>query len=198
MPVTTTRDIVTNSACNTCHSPMSAHGGAREDVELCVTCHTENATDPDTGNSIGFLNMVHKIHRGHDLPSVEAGVPYQIIGRGGRVHDYGETHFPKDLRNCEVCHTGTDAERWNTNPSRAACGSCHDDIWFAEGAPPEPWMRLHPGGDRPDDTQCTVCHSPTGGLSPIIDSHFTKRQRPIAAEIVVNVHSATLNASRQL
>jgi hypothetical protein len=46
--------------------------------------------------------------------------------------------------------------KWLTNPSRAACGACHEhsDIDFASGA------------DHPiieDDTACSLCHTPTYG-----------------------------------
>jgi OmcA/MtrC family decaheme c-type cytochrome len=58
-------------------------------------------------------------------------------------------------------------------------------------------MRLHPGGDRPNDDRCTVCHESTEpALSPIIDSHFTKWQRPFAVDLEIVIHSATLTATR--
>ena len=196
--VTVTRDIVTNEACNTCHSPISAHGGAREDVALCVTCHASGYEDPDTGNSLDFRTMVHRIHRGADLPSVRAGVPYQIIGFRGAVHDYSDVHFPQDIRNCQTCHAGPDGDRWQTTLSRAACGSCHNDTWFEEAPPPESWMHMHSGGERPDDTRCTVCHTPTGGLAPLVDSHFTKFQQPFAPDLAVAIHGATLTSTRNI
>src|SRR5262249_16806678 len=68
-------DILSNAACNTCHDPLSAHGGSRQDVKLCVTCHTPTTVagtpniDPDTGNTIDFKVMIHKIHHGSSLPS---------------------------------------------------------------------------------------------------------------------------------
>ena len=37
--VTQVWDKIPNSACNTCHNPLSAHGGSRHDVKLCVLCH---------------------------------------------------------------------------------------------------------------------------------------------------------------
>lgn len=174
MAVETTRAVLTNEGCNTCHDPMSAHGGSRQDVGVCVSCHGRGFTDPDSGESLDFDIMIHRIHRGESLPSVENGEPYQIIGFRGSVHDFSSVVLPQDIRNCETCHAGSDAALPTLQPSRAACTSCHDDIWFEAGDPPESWMRLHPGGDRPDDSRCTVCHEPTGGLSPIVESHMTK------------------------
>ena len=44
-----------------------------------------------------------------------------------------------------------------TNPTRAACGSCHDDVNFATGA-------NHPGGPQFDDNECATCHIPQGEI----------------------------------
>ena len=133
----TTRDVVRTTACNTCHDPLSAHGGARLSVQLCVLCHTPQTTDPDTGNTVDFKVMVHKIHAGSSLPSVQAGVPYQIIGFGQSVNDFSTVVFPADVRNCQKCHDpdsgAAQANAWLLKPSRAACGSRHDDVNFATG-----------------------------------------------------------------
>ncbi|HVY55585.1 MAG TPA: hypothetical protein VHC46_07500, partial [Thermodesulfobacteriota bacterium] len=87
-PVKTVRDIVATQSCNTCHDPLALHGGVRRDVKVCITCHTSkiitpdgqlvDQIDPDSGNNIGFNIMIHKIHMGEMLPSVEAGDPYFI------------------------------------------------------------------------------------------------------------------------
>jgi len=155
-------DKTNNAACNTCHNPLSAHGGSRQDVKLCVLCHQPQTTDPDTGNTVDFKVMVHKIHRGENLPSVEAGTPYVIIGNSQSVHDFSDVVFPQDIRNCQTCH-GTAGENsptqtnvWFTFPSRAACQSCHDDVDFATGV-------NHPAGAYADDSQCASCHQPQGG-----------------------------------
>jgi OmcA/MtrC family decaheme c-type cytochrome len=198
MAVATTREIITNDACNTCHTPLRAHGGSREDVGVCVSCHGRGFTDPDTGEALDFDRMIHRIHSGEHLPSVENGEPYRIIGFRDSVHDYSSVVFPQDVRNCATCHAGPDAALPTLQPSRAACGSCHDDIWFEEGEPPEAWMRLHPGGDRPDDTRCTVCHEATGGLSPIVESHFTKRELPIAQIPALTIEAVALTATREI
>ncbi len=102
-PVTTTRMVVTDTQCNACHGRLRAHDN-RETVGQCITCHNPQSTDPDSGNSVDMTVMVHKIHMGEELPSVQAGKPYQIIGFRNTVHDYSNVVFPADVRNCQVCH----------------------------------------------------------------------------------------------
>ena len=65
-----TREVVTTEACNTCHSSLAFHGGVRREVGLCVTCHTNQTIDPETGNVVDFRILIHKLHRGEFLPSV--------------------------------------------------------------------------------------------------------------------------------
>ena len=156
-PVTEVWDMIANAACNTCHNPLSAHGGSRQDVKLCVLCHSPQTVDPDTGNTVDFKVMIHKIHRGESLPSVKAGTPYVIIGNGQSVHDFSTVAFPQDIRNCVTCHAppATQASNWYTEPSRAACQSCHDDVNFGTG-------ENHPGGMQADDSKCAECHGPQG------------------------------------
>lgn len=151
------RDVVRTEACNQCHDPLAMHGGSRQKVELCVLCHTPQTTDPDTGNTVNLAVMVHKIHRGHDLPSVRAGQPYQIIGNSQSMHDFSTVAFPRDVRNCETCHqqTATQKDAYLLRPSRAACGSCHDDVNFTTG-------EKHPGGPQVSDRLCSTCHIPEG------------------------------------
>lgn len=157
--VTQVWDMLNQDACNTCHNPLSAHGGARQDVKLCVLCHSPQTTDPDTGNTVDFKVMVHKIHMGENLPSVQAGTPYQIIGFQQGVNDYSTVAFPQDIRNCATCHAGphppSQAGNWYTYPARAACASCHDDTTFTVGG-------THTGGPQADDSACASCHVPQG------------------------------------
>jgi OmcA/MtrC family decaheme c-type cytochrome len=157
--VTAIRDVVRTDSCNQCHDPLSAHGGARQKVELCVMCHSPQTVDADTGNTVDMKVFIHKIHMGASLPSVVAGTPYQIIGFQQSVNDYSTVVFPSDVRNCTICHTSTAAQAKNyiTNPSRAACGSCHDNVDFASG-------KNHAGGPQFDDNQCATCHTPQGEL----------------------------------
>ncbi len=146
-----------NETCNSCHDPLALHGGQRQDVKLCVTCHNPQTSDPDTGNTVDMKVMIHKIHMGHNLPSVQAGTPYQIIGFRNSVHDYSEVHFPQDVRNCTTCHDidAPNADIYYTRPTRASCGSCHDDVNWMTGANHDP-------GPQADDSACANCHIPEG------------------------------------
>jgi OmcA/MtrC family decaheme c-type cytochrome len=155
------------STCLNCHdatSQLNAHGGSRREIKLCVLCHQEQTVDPDTGNTVDMKVMAHKIHRGSSLPSVIAKTPYQIIGNAQSLHDFSNVVMPQDIRNCANCHEGTDpankgaqSTAWFTNPGRAACGSCHDDINWVTGA-------NHPGGAQADDQTCATCHIADSGL----------------------------------
>jgi OmcA/MtrC family decaheme c-type cytochrome len=144
--------------CNTCHDPLALHGGSRRAVNGCVMCHQPQSWDPDTGNTVDFKVMIHKIHMGANLPSVQAGIPYIIIGFRQSVHDYSEVLLPQDVRNCTSCHpeSAPQGHVWFTEPARASCGSCHDDIDWETGAG-------HAGGPQVDDSFCAACHPPQGG-----------------------------------
>jgi OmcA/MtrC family decaheme c-type cytochrome len=143
------------STCNSCHNPLSAHGGSRRDVKLCVLCHTPQTSDPDTGNTVDFKVMVHKIHAPGELST-----PLVIYGNAQSVHDFSGVTYPQDVRNCKTCHEGSvpaskglQSEVWYTKPARDACGSCHDDINWATGA-------KHAGGAQANDNSCASCHQP--------------------------------------
>jgi len=167
------RDIVRTADCNQCHglpngmttatgsAGLAAHGGSRRHVELCVICHQPQTSDPDTGNSVDFKVFIHKLHAGATLPSVQAGTPYRIIGFGNAVNDWSTVVYPADIRRCQSCHNpkngAAQTNAWLTTPTRAACGSCHDNVNFATGA-------NHAGGPQVTDNQCSLCHIPQGEL----------------------------------
>lgn len=117
-PVTVTRDIVTVESCNTCHERLAMHGGARVETHLCVTCHNPGTLDANSGRSIDFKQMVHKIHRGSTLPSVaQAKIPYFL--RNSNNFDWSGVKFPQAVHeggansfgidNCLKCHMGEDS-----------------------------------------------------------------------------------------
>jgi OmcA/MtrC family decaheme c-type cytochrome len=150
-PVTKIRDVVGTTACNQCHDPLALHGGSRQEVGLCILCHSPQTVDPDTGNTVDMPVMTHKIHMGPNLPS---GNPYVIIGFNQSVNNYGEVTYPQDLRNCTMCHKdAAQVNNWMLNPKAVTCGSCHDNVNFQTG-------ENHAGGPQKDDSKCSLCHWP--------------------------------------
>jgi len=150
-----TRNMVATESCNTCHGELALHGGGRKDVEYCVTCHNPGSVDANSGNTVDFHVMIHKIHFGEELPSVQNGGEYAIWGYRDQKHDYSEVVFPQDPRNCRNCHDEgnsltPDAENWMMFPTAESCGSCHDDVDFVTGA-------NHVAGAR-TNAECSTCH----------------------------------------
>jgi OmcA/MtrC family decaheme c-type cytochrome len=191
-----TMDIAATANCNRCHDPLAFHGGGRQEVKYCVTCHNPGSVDPDSTNTVDFKVMVHKIHMGANLPSVQEGQPYVIYGFRNSENDYSDVKFPQDIRNCVNCHAGsatgtgltfpdgTDYEltltsqgdNWSQYPSQAACGSCHDALDFSK----------HAGGQT-DDSNCASCHAQDGIAGSIQSSHTIltdEARKAFAAEIV--------------
>lgn len=177
------------ASCNTCHDPLALHGGSRQAIEGCVTCHQPQSFDPDTGNTVDLKVMAHKIHMGENLPSVQAGIPYIIIGFQQSVHDYSDVVYPMDIRNCTSCHTPSAPQGfvWFTEPSQAACGSCHDDIDWETG-------ENHPGGPQFDDSACAACHPPQGGRefdASVMGAHTVPNQSAQLAGINMEIVDVT-------
>ncbi|NMH66660.1 OmcA/MtrC family decaheme c-type cytochrome [Shewanella salipaludis] len=167
------REVVKIENCNSCHGKLALHGGGRIETKLCVTCHNPGSTDANSGNTVDFKVMIHKIHRGEALPSVVQGGEYAIYGFRDTKHDYSDVVLPQDIRNCSKCHDANDAATpeaigWQERPTIQACGSCHDDVDFAKGVDGG-----HPGGVMTDNADCTVCHKEGGFAGSVVASHAT-------------------------
>ncbi len=202
-----TRDIVKTDKCNECHDKITAHD-ARVDTRYCVLCHNPGSQDPDSADpakdttpdlqpsvvrasgAVDFKILIHKIHRGENLPSVKLGPDlqaltaddgsgeYAIWGYNSTKHDFSDIAFPQDLRNCDKCHSASDADtpegdNWKTMLSMEACGSCHDNVKFgvagldAGGSD----ANGHDGGVVADNSECITCHASDGLASTVELAH---------------------------
>lgn len=180
-------NVVATANCNRCHDDLALHGGGRIETQFCVTCHNPGSTDANSTNSVDFKQMIHKIHRGAELPSVQDGGEYVIYGFRNSMHDYSAIRFPQDIRNCQNCHAGpitgdnrlvvtSEGDNWTQFASQAACGSCHDDVDFSQ----------HQGGQSNDD-DCMGCHSSDGDAGSIRASHLdliAAQRKKFAAEVL--------------
>jgi OmcA/MtrC family decaheme c-type cytochrome len=224
------REVVKLENCNACHVDLALHGNQRSAIDLCLACHTSGGEDrnnplyaggtPDI--TIDFKVMIHKIHNGVHLPSVNgvatnpdgsrnyaAGEkPYEIVGFGNSIHDYSHVAFPawpnlnypmprdlgydgltdpeqdledemrRGVTNCDLCHgdpdgagpltAPADGDLAYTQPTRKACGSCHDDIdwdlpYVANNFTMDP---------QPDDSDCITCHDESGSSLSVRDGHL--------------------------
>lgn len=189
--VTKVRDIISTQACDKCHTELEAHGGSRREVQLCILCHQPQTVDPDTGNTVDMPVMIHKIHMGSQLPSVQAGTPYEIIGHNQSVNDYSDVVFPANPRACAFCHEPgltTQSDYWYTKPTRKDCGACHDNVNFATGA-------NHAGGlPEFDDKTCTQCHQPQGEYdfdASIKGAHVIPEESSMLPGVVFGINKVT-------
>lgn len=196
--VAQTRNIVSwDTACVKCHGTSRIHSGFS--IERCVGCHTKNTFDPFSSTTAPALTssdnalpgnqtvelgtIVHKIHMGRFLPSVQEGGSYAING----THDYSKAQYPAGLpsfnpvtngvvpanrtsygrpADCKFCHDEsneamTEAANWkNAGP---ACGNCHDSAANLD----------HIGSNVYNGSyaSCVTCHGP-GRLAPVEDAHY--------------------------
>jgi len=192
--VTHTRDVIETASCNACHDQLSAHGGSRRGMNMCVLCHTPQTVDPNTGATMDAKVFFHKLHMGASLPSVKAGTPYIPAKNQFGTFDFSKVVFPADPgdpRRCETCHSQTtgaaQAKAFMTNPTRDACGSCHDDVNFATG-------QNHAGGPQFDDNLCSTCHIPQGEIdfdASILGAHVAPTASSLLSGLAVNISKVT-------
>ena len=242
------RDTVLDANCNGCHGTLRHHGGRRVGVKLCLTCHTWQNADPDTvdpaaqdgataatfPNPLELGRLVHRIHRGRNLPTLYqaaaggstvpapslpsatalplpffpgrntalAGRKFSVIGYQSRELVFGRVvnrtdnqlparvvaagvAFPRDLRDCDVCHAGAPQEyEVLYAASRRTCGGCHPDVWFGADPITDPVHFAHAGGPQVDDSGCAACHvvstPPQRFYAPIAQIHVPPYRSPRA------------------
>ena len=182
-PVTLSRDVVTEAACNGCHSQneagMRTNGLGHEyryTLAACVICHADRrySVSGTDGISKGreMQTLVHRIHNAMPAnPTLYNN------------DNWSDVTYPLPVTNCAKCHTGTaNADNWKNFPSANACNTCHDTLNFTTGA-------NHPGGPQPD-ANCNVCHPATGHVDPNVGASVTEAHDTSAASAL---HAAAKN-----
>ncbi len=169
------REIVDPAACWNCHDHFRLekttsdtfvqHGGGMIDGTLCNVCHNPARTCSQGGTGCVSDEHVHRIHA-------------SVYLQPGDIFDNATATFPQDIRNCDVCHgNALQGGQHITNPSRGACGSCHDYVSFTAANPATcgipnavsngiPVPCNHTGGPQSSDANCVTCHTAGGVADP--------------------------------
>jgi hypothetical protein len=139
-------------------SPVGSPSYDSNPVRSCTPCHNNDgyASFKDGTNNLSdaIVLRVHGVHMGEGLKS-----DFNTNTLTGNFRDYADVVFPADIRNCTACHVD---DRWKTQPTRMACGSCHDNVWFGLEASMPTNRVAHSGGDFADDIRCNLmCHQPS-------------------------------------
>ena len=173
------RAIVNSATCASCHRGFEPevdfantfHGGGRVEGQFCNVCHNpaRSSTQTNSDNYVGSdvktpaaasKVFIHRIHNGKNLQTANV------------FDGINEVTYPQDIRNCSACHAKTaQGDQAYTNPSKAACGSCHDYVDFSGSTtlpickhPPEVDAKgvnatCEHVGYQQADTNCAVCHT---------------------------------------
>jgi OmcA/MtrC family decaheme c-type cytochrome len=181
------REVVTLANCNQCHVELRAHGDNRNELTNCLLCHTTGAEDGNLlssgggtpGVAIDFKVLIHKIHAGKHLPSVNGvatnsdgsrnyaatPTPYIVQGRGGALTDYSKIAFPvwPSLLTPMPRDTGfgalTSGQQALENTMRSGpvdCDKCHGDP-DGDGPLPAP-AQGELAYVQPSRSACASCH----------------------------------------
>jgi OmcA/MtrC family decaheme c-type cytochrome len=161
--------------CTTCHTSQRAYGQTKVvstnlafpaltesksvNAETLITSYSYSPTTyVGDGEVMGhFTTLIHKIHNGASLTKTNynyANVAFN--NKSFSMLDMGQ-------RMCTVCHDpalATKADYAYSQPSRKACGACHDGINWAtgEGTAIGGATTGHIGRAQADDSKCAGCH----------------------------------------
>ncbi len=215
--------------CVACHTEQRAYGQAKVTstagkFPALTETATRNATTgitsfsyaPETriadGEVVGdFTIMIHKIHQGHTL--VKENYNYANVAFNNKAFSM----LDNGQRMCAACHDSSLAvnatKAWD-NPSRKACGACHDGIDWATGGGstlgdkaaaslPGSVMATsgHIGRAQADDSRCVLCHTPDLNRVDHRTENITKHNPAITnglASFTYDIKTATVNAANDV
>src|SRR5262249_20299128 len=115
-----------------------------------------------------IVRKVHGLHRGEHQLAAGVAHPDYAEPADTTLVDYENVaypSFPNGEKDCASCHAD---DRWKTAPSRMACGTCHDNVFFDSGTLNPPRVFVMPAGVTcTDDPSCgafgygAVCNQTT-------------------------------------
>jgi OmcA/MtrC family decaheme c-type cytochrome len=140
---TYTTGVGADASCNDCHkgarsggksymahsvpgfSPLGNWALDSMAVANCKLCHNWDGYSPNP-----IIRKVHAVHRGVNQKNPGVAHPEYGIAADTTLAAFNTVEFPAlpgGEKNCTSCHKD---DAWKNNYSRAACGSCHDNVFF--------------------------------------------------------------------
>jgi OmcA/MtrC family decaheme c-type cytochrome len=110
------------------YSPLGNWALDQTPIANCKLCHNLDGYSANPA-----VRKVHGVHRGGNLTSPGVAHPEYGLGTDATLAEFTNVQFPSmpgaEL-DCTKCHAD---DRWKTSPSRLACGTCHDNLFFDTG-----------------------------------------------------------------
>jgi hypothetical protein len=183
---TYTTGVGDTASCNDCHkgtmsggksymahslpgfSPLGNWALDSAAVANCKSCHNNDGYSENP-----IIRKAHAVHRGaHQMAPGAAHAEYGLV-KDDSLAAFNNVLFPSSVDNekdCTKCHKD---DNWKTKPSRMACGTCHDNVFFDTGliTPPrvygKPYVAASPYLVAATATSCAAdgdCTSLGSGL----------------------------------
>src|SRR5215471_546626 len=138
-------------------SPAGDYARDSLPIGSCKSCHNNAGFSPNH-----LLRKTHGVHRGGHQLAPGAAHPEYGFGADDSLSNYLDVGFPvmptggtpgialpasvAMEKSCTTCHVD---DAWQTRPSRPACGTCHDNVFFAGNLLPD-------GGVDPSATTAVI------------------------------------------
>jgi hypothetical protein len=145
-------------------SPLGNWALDQTPIANCKLCHNLDGYSPNP-----TVRKAHAVHRGGNLLSPGVAHPDYGLGADPTASEFLNVGFPSlpdGEKDCTKCHAD---DRWKTSPSRLACGTCHDNVFFDTGTLVPPRTFGAPaGGPCAADSACAgfgnlaTCDVPSG------------------------------------
>ncbi|RPH68531.1 MAG: hypothetical protein EHM78_18550 [Myxococcaceae bacterium] len=149
-------------------SPVGNYALDSLPIGSCKACHNNAGYSPNH-----LLRKTHGVHRGEHQLAAGAAHPEYGFGADDSLTAFLNVGFPAMPtggtpgvalpasvameKDCTSCHVD---DAWMTRPSRAACGTCHDNVFFAGALLPD--GGVDPSAPEAVITPPTVLGFPSG------------------------------------
>jgi len=161
------------------------HNGAHLPSVLGITTASNGSRDytatPQPYQLMGFGNSLHDYSDVHFpvWPSLNIAMPrdfgYSALSSTNKGLE-DQTRF--GVVACAKCHGDPDGagpltgpaqgDLYKAQPSRQACGSCHDDVVWGQ----DYTANTQTMGAQADNANCALCHDPAGNALAVEDAHL--------------------------